>query len=283
LKWTKEASGTTNALADVWGNDSGDVYAVGAQGTVLHSSGDGVWTGQPTSLLNTIIQIAGTSRTDIHAISAAMPPDSGYSLHSDGNGVWTHEARPNLQCLAYLFGNASQGIFRIQCEPPSHNEGVYHLGSMGWEGVLATYDLNNAVAVTGDGTDLYVVTGLGDFYHRDAGGGWEVQKRIADVAFGVWAANHNDVYVLSSDLLHSTGNGHWDRQLSSYVSQIWGSSASDLYAISYDSSSVYKSNGNGSWQPEKVGDSTSSFYGIWGSSCDDVYIVGKQGEIWHGH
>lgn len=44
--WKIENSGTTTDLTAVWGSGAHDVYAIGAGGTILHSTGAGDWTRQ---------------------------------------------------------------------------------------------------------------------------------------------------------------------------------------------------------------------------------------------
>jgi hypothetical protein len=66
---------------------------------------------------------------------------------------------------------------------------------------------------------------------------------------------------------------------------IWGSSASDVYAVgataNYGGGIIYHSAGNGSWVAQTVLTSMeSSFRGVWGSSASDVYAVGLAG-IYH--
>src|ERR1700694_2949198 len=44
VNFALESSSTSAALNMVWGTDSSNIYAVGEQGTVLHSDGQGHWT-----------------------------------------------------------------------------------------------------------------------------------------------------------------------------------------------------------------------------------------------
>ncbi len=68
-------SGTTNALRSVWGSGSGNVYAVGAYGTIVHSSG-GAWSANPGGTSNALRAIWGSGPNDIYAVG-----DSGTIMH----------------------------------------------------------------------------------------------------------------------------------------------------------------------------------------------------------
>ena len=48
-EWLAEESGTSSQLNDIWCDDDGSLYAVGSNGTVLYSPGDGAWGALPVS------------------------------------------------------------------------------------------------------------------------------------------------------------------------------------------------------------------------------------------
>jgi photosystem II stability/assembly factor-like uncharacterized protein len=66
---------------------------------------------------------------------------------------------------------------------------------------------------------------------------------------------------------------------SSELLGIWGSSATDIYAIDYQH--IYHSTGNGVWTTSFTGTFAQSFSGIWGDAYTptDIYVVGDTGTI----
>jgi hypothetical protein len=65
-----EASGTTADLVSVWGTSKNNVFAVGAKGTILHSSGNGLWVGQPSNVSVPLSGIGGASANSIYTVGA---------------------------------------------------------------------------------------------------------------------------------------------------------------------------------------------------------------------
>jgi hypothetical protein len=116
--WSLQASGTTADLNGLWGNGSADVYAVGAQGTILHSRGDGVWTPEPSGTLKILRRVWGSSGGDVYAVG-----DDWTILHSNGGGAWS--AVP--ACLA-LNDPANNIFYSVWGSGPTD---VYLVGSSG--------------------------------------------------------------------------------------------------------------------------------------------------------
>jgi hypothetical protein len=59
MVWSTSASGKPYTLNDVWGTSATDVYAVGTNGTILHFDG-GFWTGQESGTDRTLNAVAGS-------------------------------------------------------------------------------------------------------------------------------------------------------------------------------------------------------------------------------
>jgi hypothetical protein len=141
-------------------------------------------------------------------------------------------------------------------------------------------------------------------YHNN-GSGWSPEALglpagwRAGYLYGVWGSGASDVYAVGTGnitlstnlplLYHNNGSG-WSEASpplpsgwsSAYLQDVWGSSASDVYAVGYASSGsttiplIYHNNGSG-WDPStfSLPSGTSGYlYGVWGSSASDVYAVG---------
>jgi hypothetical protein len=160
-------------------------------------------------------------------------------------------------------------------------------------------------------TDVYAV-GYGDngsitvplLYHSN-GSAWVESSPLLPAGwssgylFGIWGSSASDVYVVGSGyagntflplLYHYDGSAWTAFTLSlpadwrsGYLYAIWGSSASDIYAVGYGYSGnlllplLYHFNGT-SWTEAGLTAPANwasvNFRGIWGSSASDVYAVG---------
>lgn len=97
---------------------------------------------------------------------------------------------------------------------------------------------------------------------------------------GIWGPSANEVYVAAG--VWSTGvgavlhlkNGAWTAEPTGQhiLNRVWGSSATDVYAIGSDGSTLYHSRGDGTWTNTGVGNGK-WMYGVWGSGPGDVYVV----------
>lgn len=72
-----EESGTKEDLLAVWGTSPQNIFAVGRNGTILHSSGGGVWTQEPSPVDALLFGVFGSRHDNIYAVG-----DSGTVLHS---------------------------------------------------------------------------------------------------------------------------------------------------------------------------------------------------------
>jgi hypothetical protein len=80
--WILQTTVGTTELHAVWGV-SGNVWAVGGGGTILHTTGT-TWSPETSGVTSSLNGVFGTSATDIWAVG-----DGAVVLHSTGNGTWT--------------------------------------------------------------------------------------------------------------------------------------------------------------------------------------------------
>ena len=218
---------------------SGSGDVYGAGTGVLHSAGDGTWT-QQTASGGYLTAVWGSGANDVYASGF-----SGAILHSTGDGTWTAQATGVSDQLAGIWGSGAG--------------------------------------------DVYVVGGA-SLLHSTGDGTWTAQSAVFSGYVGaVWGSGANDVYVagglgsVSGFVLHSTGDGNWTTETlpgsPTYIIGIWGSSASDVWAIE-QSGAVYHKIG-GTWTVDaSEAASQSSLRSIWGADALNVFLGSGLGVLY---
>jgi hypothetical protein len=139
-----------------------------------------------------------------------------------------------------------------------------------------TYERLTAIWGTGP-NDIYVSVNSNLILHSKGDGKWEHQVYSSAYTFSdIWAADANHVFAVTGGVVRSAGDGVWsyppERMPEAYgASAMWGSSASDLYALSYYSL-IYHSNGDGMWSPQRT--DAKELVDIWGTGPADLYAIG---------
>jgi hypothetical protein len=231
-----------NNLRSVWAVSADSVYAVGVMGSIIHYNGAEweVMASQTTMDLN---GVWGTSDTNMYAVG-----ENGAILHWDGIS-WT------LTSIGSSITDELHGIWGL--------------------------DENN----------IYAGGNSGNVIHYN-GEKWRALDTgiLSDIeVVGFWGTDASNIYAYTND----TGIWRFDGSQWSKVYQpvyggirftsMWGPSADNLYATSQDVMQqggipiLFHYDGN-SWapvdsQPEEMLDSN-HLNGVWGTSANDIYIVG---------
>jgi hypothetical protein len=91
----------------------------------------------------------------------------------------------------------------------------------------------------------------------------------------VWGSSATDVYAVGTTvLLHSAGDGNWAPQATGTtgtIQSLWGSSANDVY-VGGSNGKIIHSTGHGDWNPQTTG-TTANIAWLWGTSATDVYAI----------
>jgi hypothetical protein len=121
--------------------------------------------------------------------------------------------------------------------------------------------------------------------HYDGTGWTEVVAPGQGLAFfGVWSGAPNDVFAVGvqgegGTVYHYDGTG-WSPMIVPSVgplSDVWGTSGTDVYAVGRDGILHYD---GVSWA--RLEGVTQSLRDVWGSSANNVFAVGSDGTIVHG-
>ncbi|MBX3208405.1 MAG: hypothetical protein KF764_25390 [Labilithrix sp.] len=163
--------------------------------------------------------------------------------------------------------------------------------------------------------DVWTVGSSGAVFHWN-GNAWGTHRLLTDAGqqkplFGVWGSGPNDVWVFAADeIRHSDGwndagtgwstfelAGKTDKTLISEFRAVWGSSATDVWAVVGSTGLVsagvlQKCLRSEGWN----GDTTAlvpvfdyfkqhtpgtNFHAVWGSGPNDVWLAGDNGRIFH--
>lgn len=315
--WTQGFASSGLRLNAVWGSGAGDIYTVGLEGTIFHSSGDDVWTQQKTGRLSELTSVYGSSATDVYAV------ESESALHTTGDGAWSVVAgvKPSgAGSLRQVFITSATNLYfsgGTTGSVPAYPTGGTNI--MRWDktsltGEYAAAD-HSIMGLWGTGAaDLWAVGSykqgggtLGLVLHSTGDGTWAQQRFEPDkgtlylgMLTAVWSSSKSDVYASagasSSGIYRCSGPGtDWrqetDKANPPNILGLWGSGPSDVWAVGYVKDGpnynglVLRSRGDGNWVPDPdlptamlVG---LPLYGVWGSRHGDVYIVGQAGVILH--
>lgn len=101
---------------------------------------------------------------------------------------------------------------------------------------------------------------------------------------GIWGTGSTVFVGSSSGLIYKTTDGtNWSGplyNLGTVAVAIWGTDASNVYAIS-GPKIAHTKDGGSTWGVEAQGLTSKALYSIWGSGPNDVYVVGSGGLLLH--
>jgi len=283
---TKQMTSTTMSFSNIWGSGPGDIYITGDNDTILHSTGDGIWTAvNPTATGMHYKGIWGSSENDVYTLCADGFGGNPMILRSTGNGSWSPVAAP-AEMLG-IWGSAVDDIWAVGV-----NGTIRHsTGGNAWS-ISLSPTMNHLYSVWGTGKlNAYAVGSAGTIL-RWNGMIWSVEPSGSPQNFGsVWGTSASDVYATAADgtVLHSTGDGKWSSQDHTvmWVSTVWGSSSSDIYVVggpngaSTTATGILHSEGNGTWAPVDPGTAIRFLRAVWGTGPNNVYFADYAGGVYH--
>jgi hypothetical protein len=251
--WSEMNSGTTNDLWGVWGISEMNIFTVGHQGTILHYNGS-MWYTMNSNTTENLYGIWGSSESDIFAVGY-----SGTILHYNGS-AWTEMNSTTSESLLDIWGRLGMDVFAV-----------------GASGIILHYDGNT-------------------WFAMDSG--------TSNLLWSIWGTPATDIFVVGffGTILHYNGT-NWTAMnsgTSSLLWDVWGSSTTDVFAVGaidtvlhYDGS-TWSGGGSNTTTTTIINTTTSSspaisledgtidiLFGIWGTSGNDVFAVGKGGVVIH--
>jgi len=255
-----------NRLNGVWVSDAGDVFAVGANNTIVHFDGEN-W--ETTNLItsSSLKGIWGSSGDSIFAVGGQN------IFHFDGT-AWTLMYSSSDIYLYGAWGSSSNNVFAV-----GNNGTILHYDGAQWSAVSLGIS-EDLYGVWGMGGEVFAVGEDGVILHY-SGGNWSIMNSgtTKDLE-GVWGSSSTNVFAVGSSGTILRYNGSTWSSMSSGTTQplysIWGSSSTNVFAVG-SGGTIRRFNGS-SWSAMSSG-TTEDLIGIGGNTAGIAYAVGSHGMI----
>ena len=292
--WTPQSAtpATTQDLAGVAFADVSDGWAVGAAGTILHTSdGGATWTPQSATPATTqdLAGVAFADASDGWAVGAA-----GTILHtSDGGATWTPQsATPatTQDLTGVAFADASDGWAVGAAGTILHTSD----GGATWTPQSATPATTQDLAgvAFADVSDGWAVGAAGTILHTSDGGAtWTPQSATPATTqdlTGVAFADASDGWAVGAagTILHtSDGGATWTPQSATPATTqdlagVAFADASDGWAVGAAGTILHTSDGGATWTPQSATPATTQdLAGVAFASAKRGWIVGAGGTV----
>lgn len=276
VTWNPLSTGFTGNLRAVSGT-TGNVFAGGEQGTVLHTTAT-TWSTSLGELTDDLNSVWGTGSTNAYAVGGG-----GVVAHYNGT-AWTNTATLDAGSLNTIWGSGPGDIYTAGLGDGADFKAVIYHSSNGttWTpdsvGISGGTGIDNVNAIWGaSSTSVYAVGDAGLILHGHAGtGNWtEVSPDTGLDLYGVWGTSDNDVWAVgqSGKTLHFNGST-WSQTTQGgggNLNGVWALDASHVWAVGDGSTILFF---NGSIWTAQANPANSNLVGVWGTSATDVYAVG---------
>ena len=156
---------------------------------------------------------------------------------------------------------------------------MYHRGATGaWTTTMVGNDID---WIWGSGPDHVYASVHSALYHSSGDDVWTqvTLPSVARYVGGIWGPSASEVFVavgyddgITGAILHLRA-GTWTVEPTGWLMiRVWGSSATDVWAIGRRYESLYSSTGDGTWARNAASTGT-AYSAVWGSGPGDEYVV----------
>jgi hypothetical protein len=277
--WTDETSdvGTRAWLYAIWVSPTGEAYAAGDMGAILHYDGASWSTDHPFGYSNVYRGLWGSSPTDVFAVS-----NGGGVAHYNGTR-WSWMTSRTTQDLEDIWGSSASDVWAVGAG------GTFiHYNGTSWS-VVPVGVTTSMKAIWGVSSSDIWAAGVESappvtttvVYHYDGAGWTEAHRQTNFQVEDLYAAGHDDVYLAgNNDFLHYLGAG-WSQPpglpITVWKYAVWGLSPTEVFMG--DQWFLREFDG-AAWSASATG-STNIVYDVGGSSRDNLFVVGGTGSILH--
>lgn len=273
--WQPMSSAVTSSIAAVWGAAADDVFTAGnASGgayVIQHYNG-AAWTRMTTPA-------SGDDLKDIFGVgSSAVWAVGKVGTVLFYNGAWNKLTTPisaSVQ-LNGVWASSTSDVFVV-----GFSGTIFHYNGIAWsdQSVAAT---NHFLKVWGrSSTDVYATTTAGTIWHY-TGGSWTLHGSCGGSSYsleGIGGMTNGAVVAVGRDpntgsgVLCQLGADVWHRLDDGTLPSLAGVSGADLI-VAVGDNAILASSG-ASWLPAIASSGMSTSGGIWGTSANNLFIVGK--------
>ncbi len=269
--WRQLSSPTTNVLRGVFGDGSGEVFAVGSKSTVVRAAVTHAAVAEvldPGYALRSVWATGG---------SAFAVGDEGTVLVRGNNEVWTGNSGvigDNTQMT--VFGTSATNVVTAG----SGGQLAHFMGSA-WapEDSSVVTSINGLWSRTsGD----WLAVGEAGMILRGSGTGaltWVGESSgVTTDLYGVWASA-TDAYAVGFGgvVLHSSGGGTWAAETSGTSVDLFGvfGAGDQVWAVGAEGTIINRT--GGAWRVERSGGA--DLRAVWASGPSDAWAVGNAGTL----
>ncbi|MEA2752105.1 MAG: hypothetical protein QOI41_6248 [Myxococcales bacterium] len=270
-------------LAAVWGTSAADVWAVGSGGTIIHYDG-ATWTATPSGLHETFYGVWGSGPNDVYAVSSTQVilHGTGYAAgKATWNAVPTSLDDFSTVVVRAVWGSSSTDV-RIggraySLDPSPSGFGDQFVKTATADGGIAWRPLPGTPSIT-------------SIWGSSANDVWMAADNSTAAAYERGMTLHGTPAVSSGTDAGAEGGAPadddrltWtpvDSQSAVTLESVWGSSASDVWAVGALGTIRHITPQDVRWQ-EVPAPTTETLHAIWGSGPKDIWAVGNAGTILH--
>jgi len=269
---------TFKPLFAVWGNGSGQVFAVGGAVTILHYDGMD-WTPMTWEGDFGLEGVWGSSSTNVYAVGGfdGFGIALGKILHYDGS-CWREVFSTADFQFTDVWGSSDRDIFATTSRGP-----ILHYDGTGWTAMSSGAEaMDGASGVWGTGTNNVFAVSGDTVWHYD-GIGWQPMASVnASSLRRVWGSGATDVFAVGAGYQTEAAIWHYDGSSWNFMPSddegmrwsVWGSGPDNVFAVGDASDNGLISHYDGSaWESTRI-DFTPTLQGVWGSSANDIFAVG---------
>lgn len=259
--WTPMVSGVVEKLEAVWGSSAVDVYASGHEGTILHYDGHS-WESVDHTFTRGFGGIWGSSAVDVYVWGGAL-------YHFDGIGWSEIDIDGGVRGM---WGTSRGNVYALV------HDAVFHYDGTSWEESIR-FSSGLKLGIWGCGEHVYVVGDEGSIHHFD-GQQWEEMdsgtSRLLTLVSGV---SPSEVYATGSGRVFYFDGSEWAEMEDVYgmYNGIHGDAANGVIVVGSYGKMERLRNG----LREEITPPVAARKAIWGAAIDDVFVVGYGGSIMH--
>jgi hypothetical protein len=273
----KTASPVDKDLNAIWGSSDEDIYAAGANNTLLHFDGSS-WE-QVSQFKNSTTITDLLSLWGVPPVPVISTDDQGDIFLNDGLR-WIKYLPIRIGNLNALWGSSTTNIYAV-----GSSGTILSFNGTSWKLVTPAITSVDLYCIWGSSANDILVGGYLGKLFRYNGIAWQSLSLTSQDLRAIWGSSDSDVYATGShgDILHYDGTTWKTVTISSGVqlNTLWGSAADDVFAAGKNGKIFhYYDNGVSlGWHDITPGLSIYDINAAWGGTSGKVYFACKNGQI----